>query len=227
MSMQNTARSGPDRMSAIPSVRLAVVPKTPDDFTRSWRSDPNVQAMERLRDGDMAAFDFLFTTYSKAIVGFAYRFLGSRHRAEEVAQTVFLQLFRARERYQPTARFSTFLYRIATNVCLNELRRFDYSGRIASLDLVDDVDGSWFADRLADGHSPGPAQCLSGREAAAEITKALKRLPPNQRAALLLSRLDGFSYLEVADALDSSLGAVKSLVFRATATLRRDLVEIL
>ena len=194
--------------------------------------DPNVVTMERLRDGDMDAFQVLFDQYSAAIANFAYRFLGSRDRAEEIAQTAFLQLFRARRRYLPKARFATFLYRIAANLCLNELRRFDYSGKIESLDLTDgtDPDGNHrsFADeRLVGDDSPGPAQRLAWREAATEIMKVLQRLPSNQRMALLLSRVEGFSYEEVADSLNSSIGAVKSLIYRATVTLRRELGEIL
>ena len=195
----------------------------------SWRADPDVVLMERVRDGDMDAFQELFTKYSGAIVKFAYRFLGSRDRAEEVAQTAFLQLFRARRRYKPKARFATFLYRIAANLCLNELRRFDYSGKIESLDTPDESEtgNASFADRLPDHDSPGPAQQLAWREVASEVQKLLKFLPPNQRMALLLSRVDGFSYQEVAENLDTSVSAVKSLIFRATETLRRDLGELL
>jgi RNA polymerase sigma-70 factor, ECF subfamily len=195
----------------------------------SWRADPDVVTMERVRDGDTDAFQVLFSKYSSAIVKFAYRFLGSRDRAEEVAQTAFLQLYRARKRYQPKARFATYLYRIAANLCLNELRRFDYSGKIESLDTSDDLDldSTSFADRLPDHDSPGPADRLVCREVATEVKKVLEQLPPNQRMALLLSRVDGFSYQEVADSLDTSVSAVKSLVFRATATLRRDLAELL
>jgi RNA polymerase sigma-70 factor (ECF subfamily) len=183
--------------------------------------------MERVRDGDGDAFEVLFNKYSGAIVKFAYRFLGSRDRAEEVAQTVFLQLYRARKRYEPRARFATFLYRIAANLCLNELRRFDYSGKIEPLDASHESGGISVADRLSDHDCRGPVHHLACREAATELKRALKGLPPNQRMALLLSRVDGLSYQEVADDLDTSVSAVKSLIFRATATLRRDLAELL
>jgi RNA polymerase sigma-70 factor, ECF subfamily len=201
----------------------------PKNDPASWRVDPDVVLMERVRDGDMEAFQVLFTKYSGAIVKFAYRFLGSRDRAEEVAQTAFLQLFRARRRYKPKARFATFLYRIASNLCLNELRRFDYSGKIESLDTPDESEAgnTSFADRLPDHDTPGPAQRLACREAASEVQKVLKFLPPKQRMALLLSRVDGFSYQEVAENLETSVSAVKSLIFRGTETLRRDLGELL
>src|ERR1051325_8510076 len=155
----------------------------------AWRADPDVVLMERVREGDMEAFQVLFTKYSGALVKFAYRFLGSRDRAEEVAQTAFLQLFRARKRYKPKARFATFLYRITSNLCLNELRRFDYSGKIDSLDIPEDPDsaGASYAERLPDPDTPGPAQRLVCREIAAEVKKVLKNLPPNPRMAVLLS----------------------------------------
>jgi RNA polymerase sigma-70 factor, ECF subfamily len=201
----------------------------PKADTAFWRADPDVMLMERVRDGDTDALQVLFTKYSDSLVKFAYRFLGSRGRAEEVAQTTFLQLFRARERYKPKARFATFLYRIASNLCLNEIRRFDYSGKLDSLDVpVDaDSDGASYADRLPDDNNPGPARQVACREIASQVKKAIETLPPNQRMALLLSRVDGFSYQEVADTLETSVAAVKSLIFRATATLRRDLGELM
>jgi RNA polymerase sigma-70 factor (ECF subfamily) len=217
--------SAPTFVRPTPGLEIAR-PKTDPG---SWRADPDVVAMERVRDGDIEAFQVLFNKYSGAIVKFAYRFLGSRDRAEEVAQTAFLQLYRARTRYQPKARFATFLYRIAANLCLNELRRFEYSGKIESLDTSDESEAgnASLADRLPDHDSPGPAQRLACREVATEVKKVLQRLPPNQRMALLLARVDGFSYQEVAENLDTSVSAVKSLIFRATETLRRDLGELL
>jgi RNA polymerase sigma-70 factor (ECF subfamily) len=201
----------------------------PKADTALWRADPDVVLMEQVRDGDMEAFQVLFTKYSDSLVKFAYRFLGSRARAEEVAQTTLLQIFRTRERYKPKSRFATFLYRIASNACLNEIRRFDYSGKLASLDVsVDpDSDGASYADWLPDDNSAGPARQLACREIASQVKMALEKLPPNQRMALLLSRVDGFSYQEVADTLETSVSAVKSLVFRATAALRRDLGEVI
>src|SRR5258706_11001664 len=86
-------------------------------------SDPDVQLMLRFRAGDASAFRELFEKHGKAIVNFAYNFVGSRPRAEELAQDVFLHVYRAGPRYEPQAKFTTWLYRIATNACLNEMRR--------------------------------------------------------------------------------------------------------
>ena len=197
-----------------------------NDGNARWRSDPDVLMMERLREGEMEAFQVLYRKYHDAIARFAVRFLRSRDRGDEIAQVVFLRLFRARERYRPTARFATFLYRIAKNTCLNELRRIQRAGEVESLD-IGNPGGPSFIDQVADMVSPNPVHRLVYREAATEMIEVLGRLPENQRRALLLRRLDGFSYREIADSLDSSTSAVKSLVFRATATLRRDLAEAL
>jgi len=202
--------------------------KSPEHEGSSWKDDPDVALMERVRDGDTEAFDALFKKHSGAIVNFANGFLGSRSRAEEVAQHAFLQLFRARKRYQPIARFSTYLYRITSNLCLNELRRFEHSGKIESLDVDDDSDrhGASLAERLSEDDSRGPGRRLACREIATEVQKVVAGLPANQRMALLLSRVDGFSYREVAESLGTSVSSVKSLIFRATATLRRELHDV-
>lgn len=198
------------------------------DETR-WRSDPDVLLMEQVRGGDIEAFEALFRKHSAAVVKLAYQFMRSRERAEELAQTVFLQLYRARERYEPRARFMTYLYRITTNVCLNELRRREYSATIESLDApIDDGRGTSAAPaRIADETSVDPVQHLSGVEVAAEVQHVLEKLPLNQRTAFLLGRVDGMSYREVADTLDTSVSAVKSLIFRATSKLREELCGVI
>ena len=225
---ENTVRAAAHvEHNAIPPLRLV---KAPSDDGDRWRTDPNVVIMERLRDGDIEAFQVLFIKHNRAVIRLAYRILRSHDHAEEIAQTVFLNLFLSRERYQPTARFTTFLYRVTINVCFNELRRFDYSGKIESLDvkLADtNGDGSSFVDRLMDNESNEPASQLACREVAAEIVKVLERVPSHQRRALLMSRVDGFTHQEIAERLHSSRSAVKSMVFRATAALRKELVQLL
>jgi RNA polymerase sigma-70 factor (ECF subfamily) len=196
----------------------------------SWRADPDVQLMEKVREEDLEAFDALFRKYSGSVVKLAYQFVRSRERAEELAQTVFLQLYRARHRYEARARFLTYLYRITTNVCLNELRRREYSAMIESLDQpTDNGNGSAVPtpSRIPDGLSPDPVEHLVGVEMADEVRKVLEQLPLNQRAAFLLGRVDGLSYRDVAESLQTSVSAVKSLIFRATSTLRHELRDLL
>lgn len=211
--------------SATESAREIPLLEEAQDEATAWRSDPDVLLMEEVRGGDLEAFDVLFRKFSSSVVKLAYQFVRSRERAEELAQTVFLQLYRARDRYEPRARFLTYLYRITTNVCLNELRRREYSATIESLDApIDDGGGSMPApSRIPDETSVDPVQHLSGVEVAGEVQRVLERLPLNQRTAFLLGRVDGMSYREVADTLGISVSAVKSLIFRATTTLRGEL----
>ncbi len=197
------------------------------DATPSWESDPDVELMRRVRSGDSGAFRELFHKHAEALVNFAFRFVGNRDRAEELTQDAFLQIYRARHRYEPRARFTTYLYRVATNLCLNELRRFEYQGKTESLDGNPDPNGDEASRELPDESLPTADEHLAGRETAVRIGKVLEKLPPNQKSALLLSRVEGFSYQEVAAILESSESAVKSLIFRATQTLRENLRDLL
>jgi RNA polymerase sigma-70 factor (ECF subfamily) len=173
-------------------------------------TDPDIQLMLQAKDGDSVAFGELFTKHSKGLVAFVYGVIHNRWRAEELVQDAFLQIYRARDRYQPRARFSTYLYRVVMNNCLNEIRRLQYGKTVSEDDLPP----------MADDSVPGPEHYVTGCEMASRMQAILKQLPPNQRAALLLSRVEGFDYREVAQCLGVSEYAVKSLVFRATRSLR-------
>lgn len=193
---------------------------------RDWHEDPGVVAMERLRDGDESAFSELFGKYREMVVRFAYGFLHAQDWAEDVAQNTFLRLYQARERYEPRARFTTYLLRIAKNLCLNELRRRDVFARVEPRRSPGGEEVA-FENLRADSASLGPTACLARREAANEVMRVLERLPSRQRSALWLTRVEGFSYQDVAERMHGSRGAVKSLVCRAAATLRSDLHGIL
>ncbi|MEA2624447.1 MAG: hypothetical protein QOD06_492 [Candidatus Binatota bacterium] len=192
---------------------------------RGWANDPDTTLMMRVRDGDHQAFHELFLKYRAPLLNFSNRFIGSVERSEELVQEAFLQIYRARERYEPQARLATYLYRVMINLCLNERRRFVYQGRIESLDRSKNPEDDREGRQIADQTIPQVEDYVAGLEVAGKLKKLLKRLPPNQRAALLLSRIEGFSYQEVAGCLDTSVSAVKSLVFRATQTLREGLRE--
>jgi RNA polymerase sigma-70 factor (ECF subfamily) len=186
--------------------------------------DPDVQLMLAAQRDERGAFEALFRKYAKQLVGFARQFVGSQARAEELVQEVFLQVFRARRSYVARARFSTWLYRIATNVCLSEVRRGEYHGRMVPLDPPTDPDGPPLQTPGAESRTA--EDLLLSREAVDTITAVLAALPPQQRAALLLARMEGFSYEEVAESLNCSLSAVKSLIHRATLTLRERLQDV-
>lgn len=194
------------------------------DAPVSWRQDADVVLMEEVRDGDSDAFESLFRRHYRPVVSFARRMLGSVEVAEEVAQTVFLQLYRSREHYEAKARFTTYLYRIARNTCLNELRRTSRRADTECLDAHDEAEANKGG---CDGTSADPEQRVSGREIAREVERAIGRLSLHQREVLLLGRVDGVSYAEVAAVLEMSVSAVKSLIFRATRALRDDLEEFL
>jgi RNA polymerase sigma-70 factor (ECF subfamily) len=195
----------------------------PEEPAASWRADPDVALMERARDGDLAAFETLFRKHSPGVVKLAYQFVRNRERAEELAQTGFLQLYRARARYEPRARFVTYLYRIVTNVCLNEVRRRQYSVTIESLDSPSEDSGA--GSHGLDDFTADPLQHVTTIEVANRVRSILESLPYNQRTAFLLGRVEGLSYGDVAEILGTSVSAVKSLIFRATAALRTGLED--
>jgi RNA polymerase sigma-70 factor (ECF subfamily) len=186
-------------------------------------ADPDVQLMLAVQRGDRFAFEQLFEKHARGVVGFAAQFVGAHARAEELAQDVFLQIYRTRARYLPTARFTTWLYRMVTNACLSEVRRADHRSRVRLADPLheqDDDPGS-----LAEVASSSSEEVVLSQESLNRLRVELDQLPAQQRAALLLARVQGLSYEEVAEALTTSVSAVKSLIHRATVTLRDRMQE--
>src|SRR5919206_5353281 len=178
--------------------------------------DPDAALMLAFQGGDESAFRALFERHGRAMVAFCHHFVRDGARAEELAQDVFLKLHRSAPRYRPTARFKTFLYRIASNHCINELRRGEYAARLeveraGADEAAEPVD----PDALAGGAAT-PEEIALGAALSREVQALLARLPEKQRAAFILGRLEGLSYEEIADVLDTSVSAVKSLIHRAT-----------
>jgi RNA polymerase sigma-70 factor (ECF subfamily) len=167
--------------------------------------------MLALRAGDASAFDALFRRWSAPLLRFLERMLRDAASAEELVQEVFLRVHRARDRYAPEARFSTWLYRIATNLALNELRR---PRRREPHRSTDEEGGSELAAEAA-----APEAVVDARRMGARVERELARLPEKQRAALCLTAVEGLSYAEVAEALEVSEQAVKALVHRARSAL--------
>jgi RNA polymerase sigma-70 factor (ECF subfamily) len=161
--------------------------------------------------GDGAAFDALFGRWAAPLLRYLERMLRDSAVAEELVQEVFLRVHGARERYQPQARFSTWLYRIATNLALNELRRPRRREPHSSLDEP--------GRPALPGEGPAAEDALDARRLSARVERELAQLPERQRAALCLSAVEGLSYAQVAEALEVSESAVKALVHRARTTL--------
>jgi RNA polymerase sigma-70 factor (ECF subfamily) len=184
--------------------------------------DSDVQLMLAVQQGDQTAYHQLFEKHVAGVIGFAMQFVGNRARAEELAQEVFLQIYRTRSRYAPRARFRTWLYRMVTNACLSELRRPEHRVRLQPLDPpsgehVDDLSTS------LGGAGRSSEETVLDRETVDRLRAAVGQLPAQQRAALLLARVSGLSYDEVAASLSCSVSAVKSLIHRATVTLREQM----
>ena len=179
-------------------------------------SDPDVELMLAFSRGQEHAFVELYRKYRDPIVRFSVRMLGDRAEAEEAAQDVFLKLHRARGSYHPRSRFSTFLYRIAANHCLNLRARLDHR-------LVD-RDGQ--SERHAHGGARQDSE-LANKQLRAALEGALSALPDRQRAALLLVHYEGLSYRDAAEAIEVSEPAIKSLIHRARATVIAQLGDAL
>jgi RNA polymerase sigma-70 factor (ECF subfamily) len=185
--------------------------------------DPDSGLMLRVRDGDREAFQVLYEKYVQAMIRFAANFIGTRARAEELAQEVFLQVYRARDRYEPRAKFSTWLYTIAHNLCLNEVRRFEYRGKLESLDRDDTDPDRPPRPELADTAALDGESTLATKEVEQRIRELVASLPESQRTALILSRSESLRYQEIGEILSCSEQAVKSLIFRATQRLKEGL----
>jgi RNA polymerase sigma-70 factor (ECF subfamily) len=184
--------------------------------------DPDAALMLRVKRGDRAAFAALVEKYRQPLLNFIFRTLRDETEAEDLAQTVFLQVYKSRDRYERTAKFSTWLFTIARNLCLNELRRRSRHPAESIEEAHaehDDQPRQQYEDKA---HIAAPEKLLHG-ELAQKIEEALAALPENQRTAILLCRQDELSYEEIAEVLDCSLSATKSLIHRGRETLKEKL----
>jgi RNA polymerase sigma-70 factor (ECF subfamily) len=177
------------------------------------------ELMRLTAEGDMTAFKELVDKYQRAVINLAYRFLGSREEAEDIAQEVFLKVYKAAKRYKPEARFATWLFRITNNTCLNELRQRKRKQEI-SLEPSSDHSEKDFTMDVPAPEETRPDIQLEREERNQIIQKSLETLPPNQRMAFILKRFEGLSYQEIAEVLNTSVSAVESLLFRAKQNLR-------
>jgi RNA polymerase sigma-70 factor (ECF subfamily) len=172
--------------------------------------DEDAQLMLRFQAGDRSAFDALFRRYTAPLIHFLARMVVDRAKAEELAQDVFIRIYQARDRYQATARFSTYLFGIATRVALNEL---DKAYRRRERPMADDA-----AEHIADVEID-PVDRIDARRSVEKLQVVLDQLAPRQRAALLLRVEEGLGYEEIGEALEASVASVKSLIHRARAEL--------
>jgi RNA polymerase sigma-70 factor (ECF subfamily) len=184
----------------------------------------DVDAMLRAKTGDESAFAYLVRKYRRPMVGFMYRLCHNPSTAEELAQEVFLRVYRSRATYEPSAKFTTWLYRIATNLAVNHARdtRHERPENTVRLDEPDQETGK--TPDLADESLSAEEQILK-RERLAAIRSKVNALPERQRMAVVMHKYQQMDYREIAGALKLSESATKSLLFRAYETLREQLKE--
>lgn len=184
--------------------------------------DPDAALMLRVKQGDTAAFTALVEKYKQPILNLAWRTVGDPTEAEDLAQNVFVQAWKSADRYQATAKFSTWLFTIARNLCFNEIRR-RVRHPAESLDQTRDDSEEQPMHQVVDKRiAAAPDEMLRG-ELEDKVDAALLALPENQRTALLLCRQEELSYEEIAEVLGCSLSATKSLIHRARETLKAKL----
>lgn len=184
--------------------------------------DPDAALMLRVKQGDTAAFTELVEKYKQPVMNLAYRTLRDQTEAEDLAQNVFVQVYKSAHRYKSTAKFSTWLFTIARNLCLNEIRRrsrHPAESLEAAVTEGEDQPQKQFEDKKVFS----PAEKVLHSELAQKIDEVLAELPENQRTAILLCRQDELSYEEIAEVLGCSLSATKSLIHRGRETLKEKL----
>jgi RNA polymerase sigma-70 factor (ECF subfamily) len=181
--------------------------------------EPDTQLMLRVQAGDAACFADLLARHRKGVVAFIYRMVRNQAVAEELGQEVFLRVYRSRETYEPTAKFTTWLYRIATHLTLNWIR--DH-GKDSAGEAVDDTAT---AIQLRDP-APTAEQNLVREAHLDQVRRAVAGLPGKQRAAVLMHKYEEMDYSQIAKSLNCSTSAVKSLLFRAYETLRQRLAHL-
>lgn len=176
--------------------------------------------MESMKYGERAAFRCLFQRHVGPLQRFVYRFVGRAAIAEEMVQDIFFKIYRAAPTYEPRGLFTTYLYRVATNHCLNELRRADYRQRIDSLEQRQEEhpSGAW---EPQDQQGLAPDEQVWLGHMTSQLQTFLLELPERQRAALLLYSLESQAYQEIAEVLEVSVSAVKSMIHRARQSLRQ------
>ena len=189
-------------------------------MTKQFDSLPSEDLMVETAKGDEFAFEILVRRHQASVLNLVYRYVGDRTMARDLAQEVFIRVWRAAKRYEAKAKFTTWIYRITANLCLNELKSFSkkkllFGGSPREEGQTRD-EGS--------NASPSAEDLLLAEERNRQISDALQSLPENQRMALILKRYDNLSYHEIANIMECSVSAVESLLVRAKKNLQKKLL---
>jgi len=196
--------------------------KDREDQRRSEEDAEDVRLMRLVAGGDTSAFEKVIERHQALVAGTAARMLGSNSDVEDIAQQVFIRVWKSARRYVPRAKFTTWLLKITRNLVFNELRR---AKRRAHVPLQSEPGAEEIP--LKDETNPAPDASLLEEELQRAIEEAIMQLPESQRMALVLRRYEQLSYEQIAEVLDLSVPAVKSVLFRARTELRSRLSKYL
>jgi RNA polymerase sigma-70 factor, ECF subfamily len=231
-SSQMTKLSGTDGVETSVSTAaldrgMLMAAMTPQAFSATvvgGEAPSDADIMLRAKAGDQSAFEYLVQKYRRPMVSFMYRMARNAAAAEDLAQEVFLRVYRSRETYEASAKFTTWLYRIATNLAVNHARdtRHERPEVQVSLDEPDEESGTTL--ELPDGNLTAE-QSMVRRERMLAIRSKVEALPEQQRLAVIMHKYQQMDYKQIAEVLKKSESATKSLLFRAYETLREQLKE--
>ena len=188
----------------------------PDMASLAAPLDSDAALMIRVKEGDSGSFAALLEKHRLSVIHFLYRMVQNQAVAEELAQEVFLRVYRSRSTYEPTAKFTTWLFRIATHLALNSLR----DGKNERMQVSLDGEGADAPIRQASDRQPTVEAAMVRQARLEEVRRAIAALPEKQRAAVLMHKYQEMDYGQIAKILNCSESALKSLLFRAYETLR-------
>jgi RNA polymerase sigma-70 factor, ECF subfamily len=194
---------------------------TNTDAESAYLCDPDVQLMLRVKMGDEDAFTRLVSGYQDRLVSIFANLVGNQETAEDLAQEVFLRIYRARHGYQPNAKFSTWVFRIANNLASNSRRSRNRRKEVQLKTQESGPLGARPAEQLlADKSALMPTRLLDRHELQVHVREALESLSERQQMALLLHKFEGMSYVDIGESMEMTPQAVKSLLSRARESLR-------
>jgi len=226
LSTPDGVESGVGTAALDSGILMAATAIPPMPGAAAGEMDSDAQMMLRVKAGDQSAFDFLVAKYRRAMVSFMYRMARNAAAAEDLAQEVFLRVYRSRSNYEASAKFTTWLYRIASNLAVNHARdtRHERPELTVSLDEPDEESGTTL--ELPDGNLTAE-QAMVRRERLSAIRRKVEALPEQQRLAVIMHKYQQMDYKQIAEVLKKSESATKSLLFRAYETLREQLKEFI
>ena len=183
--------------------------------------DPDASLMLKFEGGDISSFEKLVIKYKENITNMIYQFIGDKEEAEDLAIEVFLRVYQARGKYKPRAKFTTWLYKIATNLCLDEIRKKTKLHTVSLSKSIPIEEGKEeeLIEKIADP-SPSPQKILEEREKNALVREAINSLPARQRIATILRIYEGLSYKEISKILGCSVKSIERLLYRARVNLK-------